>query len=524
MTEGKVMKAIGLDIGTTTICGVILDGESGEVLFSRTLPNDSQMESKHGFEKLQDPEKIWSRICQILHEMAQEHPDADSIGLTGQMHGILYVDAQGKAVSPLYTWQDESGNCVCQNDKTYAEILTEQTGYFAASGFGMTTYYYHQKNGLVPEQAAYLCTIGDYIAMQLTRNCVPVITPSNAASLGLFDLEKGEFDRTAVAETGLDFAMLPEVVKGTAQVGRVINQNVKTEESLETSGLLTEVPMAYAELPVSAALGDNQASAIGTVKEPEKTVLVNVGTGSQISVGSKQYVADSEVELRPLTEDDYIFVGACLCGGRAYAALEKFFRQVVEMAAKSAVGEAGCLTEEMAAQKEEGMSGRADGGNSVQSARRTSRLYTQMSSLLSSTEAEKENRVQVNPQFCGTRKNPELRGSITNISLDNLTPQALIRGFLYGIAEELYTMYQGICPHLVEKPMYLVGSGNGIRMNPVLQKIFEELFEMKLRIPVHTEEAAYGTALFSLVAAGKKASLREAQELIRYEQKDDNQA
>ena len=304
------MKAIGLDIGTTTICGVVLDGERGEVLYSKTLPNDTAAECKNRFERTQDPEKIWVRIRQILNEMSQQHPDADSIGLTGQMHGILYVDAQGEAVSPLYTWQDESGNCIQKENKTYAEVLTERTGYFAATGFGMTTYYYHQVNGIVPERAAHLCTIGDYIAMKLTGSKVPVITVSNAASLGLFNLEKGELDLEAARKAGLDTTLFPKVVKGEVQVGTVTGQT------------------AYEGIPVGAALGDNQASVIGTVKVPEKTVLVNVGTGSQISVGSRKYVPDASVELRPLTEQDYIFVGACLCGGRAYAALEQFFRQV----------------------------------------------------------------------------------------------------------------------------------------------------------------------------------------------------
>ena len=480
------MKAIGLDIGTTTICGVIVDGETGEVLFSRTLPNDSQMTSTNTYEKLQDPEKIWKRICQILQEMTLEHPDAGSIGVTGQMHGILYVDGRGQAVSPLYTWQDESGNCIWKDGKTYAEILSEETGYFAATGFGMTTYYVHKMKGIVPERAEQICTIGDYVAMRLSGSIRPLITPSNAASLGLFDLKENAFDLTAAKKAGLDSSFLPELVKGAVKVGEVCRH---LEESEGTVCGQTEVQtnafMVYAGVPVSAALGDNQASVIGTVKDPETTVLVNVGTGSQISVGTRLYASDSEVELRPLFQDDYIFVGACLCGGRAYAALEQFFRQVAEMAEPKA---------------------------------KPGRLYEQMSRLLADTEdtCETEGNVQVNPQFCGTRRQPELRGSITGISLDNFTPQSLIRGFLYGIAGELYDMYQQIRPYLEKAPVSLVGSGNGIRMNQALQKIFEELFGMKLHIPVHTEEAAYGTALYSMVAAGEKEALPEAQKLIRY--------
>ncbi len=494
------MKAIGLDIGTTTICGVVLDGENGEVLFSRTLPNNTAMQEGASYEKKQDPEKIWNRIRQILEEMAQQHPDAESIGLTGQMHGILYVNQDGEAVSPLYTWQDESGNLVLHEEngteeelqekdcgqpeitgtvcrrgtgKTYVEALEEETGYFAATGFGLTTCYYQQKNGRIPETAAHLCTIGDYIVMKLTDSRVPVISPSNAASLGIFDLEKGEFDTAAVRKIGIDPALLPEVVQGAVKAGCVT----------EKAAPVVQGRPVYAGIPVSVALGDNQASVIGTVKDIENTILVNVGTGSQISVGTGKYVPDTAVELRPLTDGKYIFVGACLCGGRAYAVLENFFRQVAQMAG-APCGE---------------------------------KLYGKMAQLLAETESDAGSRVKVNPQFCGTRMQPELRGSVTEIGLDNLTPQSMIRGFLYGIAGELHDMYCQIRPQLEYAPKYLVGSGNGIRMNPVLQKIFEELFGAKLQIPVHTEEAAYGTALFSLVAAGCYETLEQAQKVIRYQ-------
>ena len=463
------MKAIGLDIGTTTICGVVVDGVTGEVLFSRTLPNDSFLKSDYEYEKIQDPEKIWMKICQILNEMAPEHPEAVSIGLTGQMHGILYVDGNGNAVSPLYTWQDESGNCVQEDGKTYAEILNKKTGYPAAYGYGMTTYYFHQMNGLVPKNAEKICTIGDYIALKLTGEKLPMMTVSNAASLGLFDLERCCFDQEAMRKAGISESMLPAIVTGAAKVGEVSE--------------LGAAFSVYAKVPVSAAIGDNQASVIGTVKEPEKTVLVNVGTGSQISVGSRKYVGNTEAELRPLFSDDYIFVGACLCGGRAYAALEQFFRKVAEMAFPYV---------------------------------KTERLYDKMEKLLNETHDEIADQLSVKPQFCGTRKNPELRGAVTGISLDNLTPQSMIRGFLHGIAGELFEMYQEIMPSLEEKPVYLVGSGNGIRMNRALQEIFERMFSMPLQIPVHTEEAAYGTALVSMVAAGKKSSLQEAQSLIHH--------
>lgn len=52
------MRVIGLDIGTTTLCALVLDGGTGEVLHSETVKNDSFLPSPHPWEKLQDPRRI----------------------------------------------------------------------------------------------------------------------------------------------------------------------------------------------------------------------------------------------------------------------------------------------------------------------------------------------------------------------------------------------------------------------------------------------------------------------------------
>ena len=103
------MKAVGIDIGTTTICGIVIDTESGEVLDVKTLSNDAVMQGE-AFERLQDPEKILRLVQRMYYEFLGRYRDICSIGLTGQMHGIVFIDENGLAVSPLYTWQDESGN------------------------------------------------------------------------------------------------------------------------------------------------------------------------------------------------------------------------------------------------------------------------------------------------------------------------------------------------------------------------------------------------------------------------------
>lgn len=451
------MKAVGIDIGTTTVCGIVMDTENGEVLEVRTLANDSGIPGR-AFERLQDPDRILGLTQQMYQEFTGLYTDIFCVGLTGQMHGILYTDAEGKAVSPLYTWQDESGNEIAEEGKTYTKWLTELTGYQMAGGYGITTYFYHSKNGNVPEEAVSFCTIQDYIGMRMTGRTSPLITVSDAASFGCFDREKLVFDFGAIRKAGLNPKMLPECACGCVLLG-------KTADGI----------------PVSAGIGDNQASVIGSVKDTAHTVLVNVGTGSQISVGVDSAVLIPGTDLRPLIENDYILVGAGLCGGRAYAALEQFLRKTIQL-----------LTGE-----------------------ESSELYGRMAEVLEERE-ERHKTLQVDTRFCGTRENPELTGGIYHLTLENFTPEDLICGVPEGMADELLEMYEGIGKAGFGKAKYLVGSGNGIRKNPYLCRIFERRLGLKMQIPVHKEEAAYGAALYGMTAAGVCTSLTEAQQRIRY--------
>ena len=90
--------------------------------------------------------------------------------------------------------------------KTYSEYLSETTGYKLAAGFGTVTHFYNLNNSLVPEAARLFCTIHDYVAMKLAGRTIPVMNPTNAASLGLFDMQAGIFDSEAIHKAGMNEA------------------------------------------------------------------------------------------------------------------------------------------------------------------------------------------------------------------------------------------------------------------------------------------------------------------------------
>ena len=444
---------IGLDIGTTSISAVAAEVSSGALLRSVTVPNDGILPSPDGVSRLQDPVRIVETALGLKESLAAEFSPVAAIGVTGQMHGILYLDRAGRAVSPLYTWQDGRGN-LPYGKSTYAAHLSTRSCYPLASGFGLVTHFINREQGLVPSEAVTFCTIQDYIALLLARRKTPLLHASDAASFGCFDLEAHTFDRFAMEKLGFDNAFLPAVTAETAIIGQ------------------------DGSIPVAAAIGDNQASVLGSLRE-NADILVNIGTGSQVSAVVSAPVPFPAGAVRPYVDGKFLLAGSPLCGGRAYALLHRFFARCAELFG-------------------------GDGRD----------IYTVMNDM--AAEQPEDHSLTVDTRFCGTRNDPALRGALSEISEDNFTPEQLTRGVLWGMTAELRGLY-GEMP-LLSPATGLVGSGNAVRKNQVLRRYLEEQFNLPLKLPVHREEAAFGAAVFAAAAAGVYWDIPAAQSaLLHYE-------
>lgn len=452
------MVVISLDIGTTKICASAVDAESCAVLETVSERNYF-IPGEEPYEKLQNPQQIVATAGRLIGELQEHWPIICAIGITGQMHGVLYVDGKGNAVSPLYTWQDQTGSREYRDGKTYSEYLSEATGYPAATGFGLVTHFCHLHRGKVPASAVKICTIQDYMVMYLTGEKNPVMHVTNAASLGFFHLEKGSFDEEAIKIMGIPFSILPEVSDQFCICG-------KNREGI----------------PVCVAIGDNQSSFLGSVNQTEECVLVNVGTGSQISIASRERTVITDLELRPYFNGQYLQVGAPLCGGNAYELLERFFRDVLKMA--------GCQNDRS--------------------------LYPFMDEWLLKAE-ELTDYPRVATCFCGSRRNICDRGRIENISFDNFTPAGVMLGFLEGISRELYDLARPCLEIQYGQFRKVIASGNGVRKNKMLVKALSNCFGLPVYIPAFQEEASYGAALFALFCSGRFQCLEDAQRVIKYD-------
>ena len=432
------MKVVGIDIGTSNIGMVLVDGSTRKAIVSKTFRNDSFIP---GNEKIQDPEKTLEIVKNSLDDLMEKYGKVDAIGLDGQMHGIVYLDENGIAVSPFYTWEYEGGT-------KEAIYLSERVGN-ANVGFGITTHYHLQLNGKIPSTARSFTDIADYIGMRLTGRKRAVVGLDLAASFGCFDLEEQEFRTDLLYRAGVDTEYLPDIIDGHSIMGRTPDG-----------------------IPVMVAIGDNQASFFGAAgRDYEDALLINLGTAGQISFPANLICGRGEnVELRPLTQYSYLLVGASLCAGRAYSLLEGFYRNI-----------RGFSDEEC-----------------------FDHMYNDARTFIKKNGMDRIWKIRTT--FAGTRSDKDRKGVIENIDEGNFTPGAFAAGILYGIVDELHQYYLEMVKLTGRRARRLVGSGNMMRLNALVQEMCESIFGMKLELSDIREEAAYGSALVAIrvVKEGEK--------------------
>ena len=435
------MKSIGIDIGTTSLSAVVMDIDTGRVERAWTVPNPGFLPTDHPWERVQDADGAVRAARALLDGILDAHADVAAIGLTGQMHGIVYLDGAGRALGPLITWQDMRALQPGEDGQSVVDAVAARFGAKVFGGYGLMSHLHNLRKGHVPKGARQVATVADYLGMALTGATRPRLHASNAASLGLYDPATQAWRRDILRAFGEPGGILPEVVNRFQTVG------------------------SYRGVPVGVAIGDNQAAFLGCVDDADSRILLNVGTGGQVSLLSEQPLEAEEIETRPFNEERFLIAGTSLCGGRAYALLAAFF-------AECARG-FGCATPDP---------------------------YAAMARFLE--KPREADPMRVDTAFDGTREHPARRGSIENLGAGNFTPWGLTRGVLEGMARELFERYRTISDGVGLRRAGIVASGNGMRRNPALQQIASEMFGMPLALSPTAEEAARGAALSAASAVG----------------------
>ena len=477
---------LGLDFGTTKVACVLIDLEEGSLLDSASVDTNAYTRCKSPLYYEQNTGRVQGALTEVISRcMKRFEGEIFSIGITGQMHGVVGLDERSNPVTNLVTWQDERGNEPGKNGRTLLEEMEQRGGKRAiATGYGIVTLY----DWIVRKRLrdiSKVCTIPDYFGMRMTGQKQPVIDDTMADSTGAFDPWERAWDHGYISDLGLDAGVLPDVVPPSTVLGQVRDDDILT--------LLTG-----SRPPVSVSIGDNQASYIGSVRDYSDTILINIGTSSQVSylsefspsvdgknsedgppsVDGPPPVDGYDVVVRPFVDGRRLVSGNSLSGGCSYARLRGFFEET---------------------------------GRDLFGVTDFSGLWERMEALAS--EQEESGGLELNPLFWGKRSDPAARGFIRGLNYKNFTPSNLIYTTLEGIVNILMEMADG---RTIKEKRSLVGSGNALRKNKTLRKVTERIFRKKLLVPLYEEEAAIGAAINGAVACGLVKNFSDAGSIIRY--------
>lgn len=427
---------VGLDIGTTNLTLVVLDLDERRIIDHRSTPN-VRVFTDESYAYAQDPHTIESRVRALIREV--NHPIA-SICVTGQVHGILYYDESGTAVSPLYTWLDQRG-LVEVDGISSQEMLFEGTGTLLPAGYGLLTHYANRRLGRVPSQSVGFCGILEYITGRLIGSPLRSADPSCLGTYGAFDAVHSVFDPTVLS------AVLGDDADGF----------------LRASGPFTIAGYGEEGIPVSYPVGDNQAGFFGMVPDWAGAALVSIGTSGQISLFSNRSDCPPSMELRPFLGQGYLHVGATLTAGKAYEELQRLFSSVITSCGFSVDDET---------------------------------VFSMMKRM--GEQVTSEDALPVDTRFAGTRHDPLVRGSIGTIGLDNLRVGNLVRGTVDGIIDELHSFVAMQSKHLES----LVAIGSSVRHNALFREGLKRFFGVVPIVPDVSDGAGLGAALIGAVSVG----------------------
>ncbi len=449
---------LGVDIGTTSISAKLVAASDGRSIHTYSISHATAFGSEHpayipdAFAA--DAEQLLEITLGLIRSAVGAYPTIAAIGLTGQMHGIVCLNSDGEPISPLYTWQNQFG-LRSVDGETICERILRLTGRSVPTGYGLVTLYALGELGLLPAETARVACISDVAVMKLCGDKAPVCHPTNAASLGFYDLGENRFETDLLARLGIPAEILPKVAPDFGSCG------------------------CFEGIPVAASIGDNQAGVFGSLAD-EASALLNVGTSGQISlIGGyepPERCLERGYELRPYLGGKFLLSGSVLCGGRA---LELLARLIGEVA-----GEFGA-----------------------------SPTKNQLYECINRLAARSQGRLRVSTVFAGTRLNPDLRGSICGIGVEDFTLAELSGGFIDGIIGELYELSERMSARKVES---IVISGNAIRRSSAMRASAERIFGCTTRLPQSSEEAAFGAALCAGISAGV-LTLEGSRKLISYE-------
>jgi xylulokinase len=277
---------LGIDVSTTATKVMLID-ESGNIIGVASCEYSIQTPHPHWSE--QDPKLWWAGTIEGINEVMIRSDvtskEIHGIGLTGQMHGLVLLDNNGKILRPAILWNDQRTQSQCNKIRSIIgrDKLIHLTGNDALTGFTAPKILWVKENE--PEifaSAKHILLPKDYIRYRLTGEYAT--DKADASGTLLFDVMKRDWSVEVVDALSINKSWLPESFEGTEITG------VVTEEAASLTGLLEGTP-------VVAGAGDQAAQAVGVGAVEEGVTSITLGTSGVVFASTNKPYIEADGKL-----------------------------------------------------------------------------------------------------------------------------------------------------------------------------------------------------------------------------------
>jgi len=272
---------LGIDLGTSGTKALIL-GAGGTVVAHSTREYETKIPRPSWTE--QNPSDWWDAtrgaVTEVLRADGVHASQIEGIGLTGQMHGLVPLDAQGSVLRPVILWNDQRTGAACDriHERVGRDRVVELTGNPVLPGFtAPKVLWMREQEPHLYEQIATILLPKDYLRYKLTGTYATDV--SDASGTALFDVERRKWSDEMTEALNLPSSWLPPVVE-SPMVSARLSEEVASEMGLPSG------------IPVVGGAGDQAAGAVGTAAVQEGTVSITMGTSGVVFATSNEYRAD----------------------------------------------------------------------------------------------------------------------------------------------------------------------------------------------------------------------------------------
>jgi xylulokinase len=281
---------LGIDCGTQSLKTVALDGDSGKILSSASKPY-GLIEGLPSGHAEQDPFIWWDAlretVSQVLSDLGSRKSEIGAIGVSGQQHGFVPLDANFEVIRPAKLWCDTSTTSQCDEMRTRLggrEKTIELAGNDILPGFTAPKILWLKQNE--PENFARLAHVAlphDFLNLKLTGSLRMEF--GDASGTALMDVRSRTWSRK-----------ICDVIDA-----RLTDMLPPLGSSLEPAGMLrAELAAEWgltSNIIVSSGGGDNMMAAIGTGNTRSGIVTASLGTSGTIFACADQPVIDPQGEI-----------------------------------------------------------------------------------------------------------------------------------------------------------------------------------------------------------------------------------